>query len=64
MQIKSELIILTLLLAFTGVGVEAQMDPINDSRRANDSDMLTLPRRKRAHVPIMPVSGTIETMPR
>ena len=40
------------------------MDPINDSRRANDSDMLTLPRRNRANAPRMPVSGTIEVMPR
>ena len=40
------------------------MDPINDSRRANDSDMLTLPRRNRANAPRMPASGTIEAMPR
>lgn len=40
------------------------MDRINDSRRTADSDMLTLPRRKRANAPRMTASGTIETMPR
>ena len=39
------------------------MDPVNDSRRMNDSQMLILQRKNKAMAPA-PASGTTESYPR